>query len=173
MRYPARRNASPAKVRFGGVVALLLACLVGGFSACGLPFAAGIAGTRGTFTVETHEYTTSSRGGVNVTSQGTFRSSDGRIVDHHARVEPDYAMGHRVEVAKAPWSYYVVHPAYAFGWLAGTCLGLTFLCVGAPALIYGGPMNARRTRVQGRLLKGGFWCALGSGVLGAILDVAM
>ncbi|MCC3776654.1 hypothetical protein [Streptomyces sp. UNOB3_S3] len=166
-------NASPAKVRFGGVVALLLACLVGGFSACGLPFAAGIAGTRGTLTVETHEYTTGSRGGVNVTSQGTFRSSDGRVVDHRARVEPDYAMGRRVEVAKAPWTYYVVHPAYALGWLAATCLGLTLLCVSVPALIHGGPMNAKRTRIQARLLKGGFCCALVGGLLGAILDVAM
>ncbi|MFD8993325.1 hypothetical protein [Streptomyces abikoensis] len=166
-------NASPAKARFGGVVVLLLACLVGGFSACALPFAAGIAGTRGTLTVETHAYTTSSRGGVNVTSHGTFRSSDGRIVDRHAKVEPNYAVGYRVEVAKAPWTYYVVHPAYAFGWLAGTCLGLAFLCVGVPALIYGGPMNTRRARIQARLLKGTFWCALGSGLLGAILDVAM
>ncbi|GAA3044172.1 hypothetical protein GCM10020000_24680 [Streptomyces olivoverticillatus] len=124
-------------MRFGGACLLLMGLLIGGFCVPALPFASGLAGTRGTLTVESHRVSYSSKGST-TSSEGTFRSDDGKITDHRAEVDPNFALLRRVPVSRAPWaSYYVVHPARFLGWLAGSCLAVCFLLLGGPGLVSG------------------------------------
>ena len=176
MAKPDRMSPSGAKVRFGGAVMLLIACLVGGLCIAALPYAAGLAGTRGTLTVDGYQYTHSSRGGTSTSSEGTFRSDDGRAVAREAVVKPEYALGERVAVTRAPWTYYVISPACFLGWLAGTCFALCCLLFGVPAIAFGASWNRRErpaaVSTQIRIAKGAFYAALASSVLAIVAAIA-
>ncbi|MEU7167928.1 hypothetical protein AB0A70_25335 [Streptomyces morookaense] len=164
-----RTPPSSAAVRFGGAAMLLMAVLIGSFCVPALPYASGLAGKHGTLTVDGYKYSYSSRGGTTRSSQGTFRSDDGRTTDPKAVVEPEYALGRRVTVTRAPWTYYVVGPACFLGWLAGTCFAACFLVFGAPALVFGARWSdgtrAGAVRVQVRIAVGAFYGAVGVGGL--------
>lgn len=167
---------SGAAVRFGGAAMLVMACLVGGFCVPALPYSAGLAGTRGELTVDGYRHSYNSRGDT-TSSEGTFRSADGAIVDLKATVEPDYALGRRIAVSRAPWTYYVVSPACFLGWLAGSCFAVCCLLLGLPGLVFGTRWN-RRTRpsavpLQVRIAKAAFYGALGAGALAVVTALAI
>ncbi|MET7703890.1 hypothetical protein [Streptomyces sp. NPDC005485] len=175
MSKAAGTGPSAAAVRFGGAVMLLMACLIGGFCVPALPYSVGLTGTRGTLTVDGYQHNYSSRGET-TSSNGTFRSADGGIVDLKATVEPDYDLGRRIAVSRAPWTYYVVSPACLLGWLAGTCFAVCCLLLGLPGLIFGTRWN-RRTRptavpLQIRVAKTAFYGALGAGAAAVIVAIA-
>lgn len=163
-----RTPPSSAAMRFGGAAMLLMAVLIGSFCVPALPYASGLAGMAGTLTVDSYKYSYSSRG-TTTSSRGTFRSDDGRTADPKAVVEPEYALGRRVTVSRAPWTYYVISPACFLGWLTGTCLAVSFLTFGLPALVFGARWNDRTrpkaVRVQVKIAVGAFYGAVGVGVL--------
>lgn len=162
-------------MRFGGACLLLMGLLIGGFCVPALPFASGLAGTRGTLTVESHRVSYSSKGST-TSSEGTFRSDDGKITDHRAEVDPNFALLRRVPVSRAPWaSYYVVHPARFLGWLAGSCLAVCFLLLGGPGLVSGRRLS-RDAPAPGanrlyRIVAGAFYGAVGCSVLALVVDL--
>ncbi|MFF4736992.1 hypothetical protein ACFY2W_14055 [Streptomyces sp. NPDC001262] len=164
-----RTPPSSAAVRFGGAAMLLMAVLIGSFCVPALPYASGLAGTPGTLTVDGYKYSYSSRGGTTTSSRGTFRSDDGGTTDPKAVVEPEYALGRRVTVSRAPWTYYVVGPACFLGWLAGTAFAVCFLTFGLPALVFGARWNDRTrpkaVRVQVKIAVSAFYGAVGVGAL--------
>ncbi|QTT73725.1 hypothetical protein J7W19_10095 [Streptomyces mobaraensis NBRC 13819 = DSM 40847] len=178
----ARRRPGPA-IRFGGVVLVLVGLLFGSFAAGISGHASGALGARGTFAVERceHKATTQrggGRGADTVECSGTFRPSDGGSPRTGLDIDRDYEPGRRVTAScDFIGICYKIDRVNACGWFSGLLAALLLVCLGGPGAVRGAvwltERYARGRAIQGRLVKGLFWAALGVFVVFLVLRNAL
>ncbi|MEU6220083.1 hypothetical protein ABZ845_21570 [Streptomyces sp. NPDC047022] len=165
------------KVRFVGVLMLIIGVLPLIAGGRDFAYAARLAGTQGTFQVfyaERFHGTGRDSQAVHTVWNGTFRSADGRTTDDKAtlRDEADsHKLGARIPVTRAgAGTYYTARANYALGWLCLCLAGGWMVAVALVAVSYGrgfrraDPQTPRPVRAALLIARG---CVFASGAAGA------